>query len=104
MDNQVPFEEHLRDTTCRGKEVVYVLLITSILGRLPLVRAEDTGTIPFCYHISCCNGAHRDKLPTTTTSSALIQAKGLGRLPDVVREFLGAGLVPPPLKCMKCSV
>ena len=59
MDNQVPFEAHLRDTTCRGKEVVYVLLITSILGRLPVDRAGDTGTIPFCYHSSCRNCAHR---------------------------------------------
>ena len=58
MGNQVPFEAHLRDTTWLGKDVVYVLLITSILGRLPVVRAGDTGTIPFCYHSSCCNCAH----------------------------------------------
>jgi hypothetical protein len=42
-----------------GKEVVYVLPITSILGRLPVVRAGDTGTIPFSYRDGCRNGAHR---------------------------------------------
>ena len=42
-----------------GKEVVYVLPITSILRRLPLVRAGDTGTIPFGYRNGCRNGAHR---------------------------------------------
>ena len=41
------------------KKVVYVLPITSILGRLPIVRARDTGTIPFKYRTRCSNGAHR---------------------------------------------
>ena len=31
----------------------------SILGRLPVVPAGDTGTIPFSYRDSYCNGAHR---------------------------------------------
>ena len=44
--------------TLPGKKVVYVLLITSILGRLPVVRAGDTGTIPFSYRDGCPNGAH----------------------------------------------
>ena len=43
------------------KKVAYVLhiIITSILGRLPVVRARDTGTIPFKYRTRCRNGAHR---------------------------------------------
>ena len=45
--------------TLPGKEVVYVLPITSILGRLPVVRAVDTGTIPSRYLDGCRNGAHR---------------------------------------------
>ena len=36
-----------------------MLLITSILWRLPVVRAGDTWTIPFCHHSSCRDGAHR---------------------------------------------
>ena len=35
-----------------------VLPITSILGRLPVVWAGDTGTIPVSYRDSCCNGTH----------------------------------------------
>ena len=73
MDNQVQFEAHLRDITCRGKEVVYELLITSILWRLPVVRAGDTWTIPFCYHSSCRNGAHH----YNHDLFRLIQAEGL---------------------------
>ena len=45
--------------TLPGKEVVYILPITSILGLLPVVRAGDTGTIPFSYRDGCCNGTHR---------------------------------------------
>ena len=41
------------------KQVVYVLPITSILGRLPVVQAWDAGTIPFKYRTRCRNGAHR---------------------------------------------
>ena len=43
------------------KQAVYVLsiLITSILGRLPVVWAGDTGTILFKYRACCCYGAHR---------------------------------------------
>ena len=32
-----------------GKEILYVILITSILGKLLTVRARDTGTIPYRY-------------------------------------------------------
>ena len=45
--------------TSPGKEVVYVLPITSVLGRLPVVRAGDSGTIPFGYRNGCRNSAHR---------------------------------------------
>ena len=37
---------------------MYVLSITSILGRLPVVRAGDMGTIPFSYRSGCSNDAH----------------------------------------------
>ena len=45
--------------TLPGKEVMYVLPITSILGRLPVILAGDTGTIPYSYRDGCRNGAHR---------------------------------------------
>ena len=48
--------------TLQGKEVVvlvYHLPITFILGRLPVVRAGDTGTIPLSYCDCCRNGSHR---------------------------------------------
>ena len=32
-----------------GKEILYVILISSILGKLPTVRIGDTGTIPYRY-------------------------------------------------------
>jgi hypothetical protein len=32
-----------------NKEVLYVVPVTSILGKLPVVRAGDTGTIPHKY-------------------------------------------------------
>ena len=41
------------------KQIVYVLPITSVLGRLPVVWAGDTGTIPFKYREHCSNDAHR---------------------------------------------
>ena len=40
-------------------KLMYVLPLTSILGRLPVVRAGDTGTIPFSNGNGCRNGAHR---------------------------------------------
>ena len=73
MDNQVPFEDHLQDTTCMGKEVVYILLITSILGRLPVARAGDTGPSSSAITVAVTM-VH---IATTMTSSALIQAEGL---------------------------
>ena len=35
------------------------MLISSILGKLPLVRAGDTGTIPHKYLAGTRSGAHR---------------------------------------------
>ncbi len=43
----------------QGKEVIYVVPITSILGKLPVVRAGDTGTIPFKYRTVTLSGKHR---------------------------------------------
>ena len=45
--------------TLQGKEVVYVLPISSILGRLPAVLAGDTGTISHKYSAGLRSGAHR---------------------------------------------
>ena len=42
-----------------GKEVVYVVPISSVLGRLPIVRAGDIGTIPYGYRSGLRNGARR---------------------------------------------
>ena len=41
------------------KEVLYVVPSSSILGRLPVVKAGDTGTIPFRYRTQLRNGASR---------------------------------------------
>ena len=60
--------------TLPGKEVVYILPITSILGRLPIVRAGDTGTIPFSCWNGFCNGAHRYN---NTTSPGLTPRQGV---------------------------
>ena len=56
--------------TLPGKEVVYVLPITSILGRLPVVRAGDTGTIPFSYRDGCRNGAHHNNQGLTKADTS----------------------------------
>ena len=62
------------------EEVVYVLPTTSFNGRLPVVWAVNTRTIP--------------SSATTRTSPSLIQAEGLKLLP----KFLGNGPVQWPLK------
>ena len=58
-------------TTLPEEELVYILPITSILGRLPVVQAGDTGTIPFSYRHGCRNGAPRydHSLATADTSA-----------------------------------
>ena len=65
-------------------------------GWLPVVRARDRGTISFGCRSGCSDGAHRYN--HVRTSTALTRAGGLGRLPHVLRKFLGAGLVPGSLK------
>ena len=42
-----------------GKEVVYVVPASSVLGRLPVVLEGNTGTIPFKYRAGLGSGAHR---------------------------------------------
>ena len=38
---------------------MYVVPASSVLGRLPVVRAGETGTIPFKYRAGLRSGAHR---------------------------------------------
>jgi hypothetical protein len=56
--------------TLPGKEVVYVLPISSILGRLPVVLAGDTGTIPHKYRAGLRSGAHRFNHDLASADSA----------------------------------
>ena len=42
-----------------GKEVVYIVPVSSVLGRLPIVRAGDTGTIPFRYSLGLQSSLRR---------------------------------------------
>ena len=42
-----------------GKEILYVVPISSVLGKLPVVRAGDTGTIPHIYRSGTMDGACR---------------------------------------------
>ena len=71
-----------------GKGDRYVLLTTSILGRLWL---EKQGPSRSAIAVAVATAP----IATSTTSPALIQAEGL----NVLLEFLGAGLV-----AMKCIV
>ena len=59
--------------TLPGKEFMYVLPITSILGRLPVVRAGDMGITPFSYRNSC----RMAPIVTTTTLQRLTPGQGL---------------------------
>ena len=45
--------------TLPGKDLVYILPISSVLGRLPVVRAGDMGAIPHKYRAGLRSGAHR---------------------------------------------
>ena len=79
------------------------MAINSILGRLPVVLAGDTGT-PFRYRNGCRNGAHR-----YDHTLAKAECWCLGLLPHVLCEFLGVGLVPRPVKlneaeCVNCII
>jgi hypothetical protein len=64
------------------KPVLYVVLIQSILGKLPMVTVPvgDTGTIPHTQHLS-----RRSRRP---------QAGCRRWMPDVVRQLVGIGMVP----------
>ena len=42
-----------------GKEILYVVPISSVLGKLPVVPAGDTGTIPCSYRAGTMNGSRR---------------------------------------------
>ncbi len=42
-----------------GKELVYVVPVSLVLGMLPVVRAGDKGTIPFKYRAGLRNRGHR---------------------------------------------
>ena len=54
-----------------GKEILYVIPISSMLGKLPTVRAGDTGTIPYRYR-----GTNRFNRNITRADSA--QGSGNG--------------------------
>ena len=67
--------------TLPDKQVVYVLpsMITSILGRLPVVQAGDTGTIQFKYRTRCKVAATVPiMIDTTIPSPGLTQDPGQG--------------------------
>ena len=78
------------------KQIVYVLPIMSVLGRLPVVWAGDTGTIPFKYRTRCSNGVHQYD-STLTKADTSPGAELLKRMPDVLRELWGAGMVLLPM-------
>ena len=82
--------------TLSGKEIVYVLPITSILGRLPVVRG-DTGTILLSYRDGCCLAP----IATTTTLLKLTPDPGLGTVFHVLCQFLRAGLVSRSMRLKK---
>ena len=42
-----------------GKEILYVVPISSVLGKLPVVPAGDTGTIPYRYRDGTMHGSCR---------------------------------------------
>ena len=84
MEYQVLLDAHLQDISWKGGSVH--LTITSILWRLPVVLAGNTGTI----HSVIAMAVATEPIATTTTWRLL---------QDVLLEFLGCGLVPRPLKC-----
>ena len=54
----------------QGKEVVYVLLILSVLRRLPVVQAGEIGTVPPKYRAWLRSGAHHFDHDLARTDSA----------------------------------
>ena len=92
--------------TLPGKEVVCVQLITSILGRLPVIRAGDTCTISFSY--GNARDAATGPIAMTTPSPKPTPLLGPGNM-YFVDSCRGAGLFPRPMKlneaqCMICIV
>ena len=90
----IQVEAHLLDTAGKGGSVLYVLPVTSILGRLPVVLRfwlEIWG--PSCLVIAVVVAT----VPITTimTSPELIQAEGMKTAAQCARlhEFLSTGLV-----------
>ena len=69
-----------------GKEVMYVVPISSILGKLPVVRAGDTGTIPHKYCTATRSCAHR-------YNAQLARADSRPGAGDGFCEWLGTRLV-----------
>ncbi len=77
-----------------GKEVMYVVQISSILGKLPLVRAGDTGTIPHKYHTATRSGKPRYKQLLAHTDSQEGAGDGCPIIDsNVLCEFVGPWLV-----------
>ncbi len=59
-----------------NKEVLYVVPVTSILGKLPVVSAGDTGTIPHKYRTATRCGVHRFDAQIARSDSRLGAADG----------------------------
>ena len=97
--DQVWFEAYLQDTCRKGGSVR--LPITSILGRLPVVRAGDTGIIPFGYFNGCRNGAHGYNHNLANADSS----KGAGdSCPMYLVNSRALGWSSDPWSAIKCSV
>ena len=102
----MPFEAYLRDSRRHylSGEGGGMLIAHYLHAREAACGSGWRYMDPFCYHSSCCNGAHQHPSLQPRPLQRWFKQRGWRRLPDVLREFLGAGLVPRPLKCMKCSV
>ncbi len=76
------FQCHIRARLQEPLEILYAILMESILGKLPVVPVGDTGTIPHCPAQSLFRSARR-------------QSAGFrGRMQDVVCQLMGIGMVP----------
>ena len=59
---------------------VWIVPVSSLLGRLPLIPAGDTGTIPHCMNgrmDACHSGGECDKVGAPGTGSALYYINSL---------------------------
>ena len=75
--------------------------ITSTLGRLPVVWAGDTGTIPFRYRSGCCNGSHRYNHDLASADSSRGAGDGC---PMYFVNSWALGWSRDSWSAMKCSV